>query len=69
MDLNARVDINFARVDVNLQNRARKQEVGHCYLILLQIFFHLIILKIKVQLMLYTNFSQLYKGVLEKKLI
>ena len=40
MDLNARVDINFARVDVNLQNRARKQDVSHCYLILLQIFFH-----------------------------
>ena len=39
------------------KNRAHKQEVGHCDLILLQIFFILIILKIKVQLMLYTKFQ------------
>ena len=39
------------------QNKARKQEVGHCDLILLYIFFILIILKIKVQLMLYIKFQ------------
>ena len=33
------------------------QEVGHCDLILLQISFILIILKIKLQLMLYTKFQ------------
>ena len=32
MDLNARVDVNFARVDVNFQS--------HCDLILLTFFFH-----------------------------
>ena len=37
------------------QNRARKREVAHCDLILLQIFFILIILKIEVQLMLYAK--------------
>ena len=39
------------------QNRASKQEVGHCDLILPKIFFILKILKIKVQLMLYTKFQ------------
>ena len=39
------------------QNRACKQELGHCDLILLQIFFILIILKFKVQLMLYIQFQ------------
>ena len=39
------------------QNRACKQEVGHCDLILLYIFPILIILKIMVQLMLYTKFQ------------
>ena len=39
------------------QNRARKQEVDHCDLILLLIFFVLQILKIKVQLMPYTKFQ------------
>ena len=39
------------------QNRTCKQEVGHCDLILLKIFFNLIILKIKVPLMLYTKFQ------------
>ena len=39
------------------QNRARKQEVGHCDLILILIFFILKILKIKVQLRLITKFQ------------
>ena len=33
MDLNARVDVNFARVDVNFQK-------GHCDLVLLIFFFY-----------------------------
>ena len=41
MDLNASVDVNFARVDVNFLN-------GHCDLILLQSFFILISINIKV---------------------
>ena len=53
-------------------NKARKQEVGHCDLILLWIFvFILIILKIKVQLMPYTKFrsnkSSGSKGKVELK--
>ena len=47
----------FHEILVFKQNRARKQEVGHCDLILLYIFFILIILKIMVQLMLYTKFQ------------
>ena len=50
-----------------MQNRARKQEVGHCDLILLYIFFILIILKIKVQLMLYIKFQpNISRGSVEK---
>ena len=40
------------------QNKTCKQEVGHCDLILQQIFFFiLVILIIKVPLMLYTKFQ------------
>ena len=49
MDLYARVDVNFARVDVNFQN-------GHCDLILLQSFFILISINIKV-LIFHTKFQ------------
>ena len=45
------------------------KEVGHYDLILLQILLILIILKIKVQLMLYTKFYQIYQVVQEEKLI
>ena len=39
------------------QNRAHKQEVGHCGLILLQIFFILISINIKVLLIFHTKFQ------------
>ena len=39
------------------QNWTRKQEVGHCDLILQPIFFHLIILKRTVPLMLHTKYQ------------
>ena len=48
MALIARVDINFVRVNVIL---------SHFDLILLQFFFRLISLNIKVQLILYTKFQ------------
>ena len=47
MDLNARVDVNFARVDVNF----------HSDLIPLQIFFILISINIKVLLIFHTKFQ------------
>ena len=50
MDLNARVDINFARVDVNFLN-------GHCDLIPLHIFFIWISINIKVLLILHRKFQ------------
>ena len=50
MDLNAGIDINFARVHVNFSN-------GHCDLILLPIFFILITIKIKVLLISHTKFQ------------
>ena len=49
MDLNARVDVNFARDDV-VSN-------GHCDLILLTFFFILIPINIKVLLILHTKFQ------------
>ena len=39
------------------QNWTRKQEVGHCYLILQPIFFHLINLKSKVPLMRHPKYQ------------
>ena len=39
------------------QNRAHKQEIGHCSLILLQIFFILISINIKVLLIFHTKFQ------------
>ena len=54
MDLNATVGVNFARVDLNF----------HCDLILLQIFFILIPINIKVLLILKTKFSQIYLAIL-----
>ena len=47
MDWNARVDVNFFRVDVDC----------HCDLILQQIFFILISINIKVLLILHTQFQ------------
>ena len=40
------------------QNWTRKQEVGHCVLILRPIFLNLIILKSKIPLMLYIKYQQ-----------
>lgn len=48
MDLNARVEVNFARVDINLK--------GSFYLILLHFFFHFDI-NTKVPLILHTIFK------------
>ena len=50
MDLKARVDVNFARVDVNFQK-------GHCDLIPLQIFLILISVGTKVPLIIHTKFQ------------
>ena len=50
MDLNAWVDVNCFRVDVKFSN-------SHCDLILLQIFFILVSLSIKVPLILHTKFQ------------
>ena len=47
----------FLEILLVSQNWTSKQEVGHCDLILLQIFFILIILKTKVPLMLHTKFQ------------
>ena len=50
MDLNARVDVNFARVDVKFSN-------GHFDLILLNFFFILIPINNKALLLLHTKFQ------------
>ena len=49
MDLKARVDVKFARVDVNFQKNKD--------IILLQIFFILISLSTKVSLIIHTKFQ------------
>ena len=60
----------FSYRDIGIrQNWARKQEVGHCDLILQPIFFNLISLKSKVQLMLHTKHQPTNHAILEKKLI
>ena len=51
------------------QSWTRKQEVGHCDLILQPFFFNSIILKSNVPLMFIQNNSQMYHAILEKKLI
>ena len=50
MDLNARVDVNFARAECKCSN-------GHCDLILHNFFFILISINIKVLLILHTKFQ------------
>ena len=56
MDLNVRVDVNFARVDVNFSD-------SHSVNIF---FFILIPIDIKVLLIRHTNFSLIYLAMLEK---
>ena len=50
MDLNARVNVNFARIDVNFKN-------GHFDLVLISFFFILISVSTKVPLILPTKFQ------------
>ena len=50
MDSNARVDVNFARVECKFSN-------VHCDLILSQFFFFLISINIKILLILKTKFQ------------
>ena len=59
MDLNARVNVNFARVDVIFKRSLRLNSVIK--------FFILIPINIKVLLKFHPNFSQIYPAVFKSE--